>query len=330
MQRRSALAMLTAALAPNLAPDPARAQGAAPAGWAPNRAMRLIIPYPPGGGTDTLARPWAERMRAKLGQPLVIENRGGAATNIGMEAAARGPADGHVLAINADNIAYFPFLYRRMPYDLFRDFIPIGYMAETPLVVAINPAVPARTLREFVALAKASPERFSFANPSVGSPHHMGFELLAREAGIRLVQAEYRGGGPAMNDVLAGHVHLGVFSLGSVTQHFAAGTLRPLALLSAARSAAAPDVPTAAEEGLPRVVNALRFLLFAPAGTPAEAVSALHAAMVETLEEPGLRDQLVRAGFTMIPSTPAQALAMLRAENARWAEILPSLNLTLD
>lgn len=320
MQRRTALAALATLAAPGLA----RAQS-----W-PSRPIRLIIPYPPGGGTDTLARPWAERMRTRLGQPLVIENRGGAATNIGMEAAARSAPDGQTLVINADNIAYFPFLYRRMPYDLFRDLAPVGYMAETPLVVAANPAVPARTLREFVALVRANPEKYSFANPSVGSPHHMGFELLAREAGLRMLQAEYRGGGPAMNDVLAGHVQLGVFSLGSVTQHFQAGTLRPYALLSAARSQAAPDIPTTAEEGLPRVVNALRFLLFVPAGTPREIVAALHAATSETLQEPALREQLTRAGFEITPSSPEQALAMLRAEHDRWAEILPALNLTLD
>ncbi len=320
MRRRAALGALAAGLAPRLAAGQA---------W-PARPIRLIIPYPPGGGTDTLARPWAERMRATLGQPVVIENRGGAATNIGMEAAARAPADGHTLVINADNIAYFPHLYRRLPYDLFRDFTPVAYMAETPMVAAVNPAVPARSLREFVALARANPERFSFANPSVGSPHHLGFELLAREAGIRLVQAEYRGGGPAMNDVLAGHVHLGVFSLGSVTQHFAAGTLRPLALLSAARSGAAPDVPTTAEEGLPRAVAALRFLLLAPAGTPREVVAALHAATVASLGEPSLREGLTRAGFEITPSSPEEALAMLRAEHDRWAEVLPALNLRLD
>jgi tripartite-type tricarboxylate transporter receptor subunit TctC len=324
MHRRHALATLLAGLA---APAVARAQGA---GWAPSRPVRLIIPYPPGGGTDTLARPWAERMRARLGQPLVIENRGGAATTIGMEAAARGPADGHTLVINADNIAYFPLLYSQLPYDLFRDFAPVGYMAETPLVIAVNPNVPANTLQEFVALAKASPEKYSFANPSVGSPHHLGFELLAREAGIRLVQAQYRGGGPATNDVLAGHVHLGVFSLGSVTRHFAAGTLKPYALLSARRSQAAPDIPTTAEAGLPGVVNALRFLLLAPAGTPREVIAALHAANVASLEDPELRAQLTRAGFEITPSSPEEAAAMLRAEHDRWAPILPALNLRLD
>ncbi len=321
LYRRIALAGL---LAPMLASPTARAQS-----W-PAAPIKLIIPYPPGGGTDTLARPWVERMRARLGQPVVIENRGGAATNIGMEAAARAPADGYTLAINADNIAYFPFLYRRLPYDLFRDFAPVGYMAETPLVVAANPGIPARTLQEFVALVRANPDRYSFANPSVGSPHHLGFELLAKEAGLRMLQAEYRGGGPAMNDVLAGHVHLGVFSLGSVTQHFAAGTLRPYAVLSPRRSTAAPDVPTTAEAGLPRVVNALRFLLFAPAATPRDIVAKLHEAMVATLAEPALRDQLVRAGFALIPSTPEEAAASLRAERDRWAEILPALNLQLD
>ncbi len=296
----------------------------------PSRPIRLIIPYPPGGGTDALARPFSERFRARLGQPVVIENRGGAATTIGMEAAARSAPDGHTLVINADNIAYFPFLYRNLPYDLFRDFAPIGYMAETPLVVAINPTVPADTLQAFIALAKAEPEKFSFANPSVGSPHHLGFELLAREAGIRLVQAQYRGGGPATTDVLAGHVHLGVFSLGSVSRHFAAGTLRPLALLSPQRSAIAPDIPTTAEGGLPRVVSALRFLMFAPAATPAPVIATLHEAMAATLAEPELRTQLVTAGFDITVTTPAEATALLRAERERWAPVIPALNLSLD
>ena len=318
--RRASLGLFGATLA---APA-ARAQSF------PSRPIRLIIPYPPGGGTDALARPFSERFRARLGQPVVIENRGGAATTIGMEAAARSAPDGHTLVINADNIAYFPFLYRNLPYDLFRDFSPIGYMAETPLVAAINPAVPATTLQDFVTLARAQPDRFSFANPSVGSPHHLGFELLAREAGIRLVQAQYRGGGPATTDVLAGHVHLGVFSLGSVSRHFSAGTLRPLALLSPQRSGIAPDIPTTAEAGLPRVVSALRFLMFAPAATPAPVIATLHEAMAATLAEPELRTQLITAGFDITVTTPAEATALLRAERERWAPVIPALNLSLD
>jgi tripartite-type tricarboxylate transporter receptor subunit TctC len=318
MRRRSALTAL------GLLPGIARAQSY------PSRPIRLIIPYPPGGGTDALARPWAERMRLRLGHPLVIENRGGAATNIGMEMAARAAPDGQTLIVNADNVALFPHLYQRLAYDLFRDFAPVTYLAQSPLVLGINPNVPARNLREFVALLQREPEKYSFANPSIGSPHHLGYELLAREAAVRMIQVEYRGGGPALNDVLAGHVQLGVFSLGAVSSHFQAGTLRPLALLSPQRSAAAPDIPTTAEEGFPLVVNALRFLLFAPAATPRPIIEALHAATVETLAEPGLRAQLTHAGFDIMTTTPEQAAAMLRAEHQRWAPILPGLNLRLD
>ncbi|UPY36579.1 tripartite tricarboxylate transporter substrate-binding protein [Sediminicoccus sp. KRV36] len=318
MRRRTALTALA------LWPALAHAQAY------PARPIRLIIPYPPGGGTDALSRPWAERMRVRLGQPLIIENRGGAATNIGMELAARAAPDGQTLIINADNVALFPHLYQRLGYDLFRDFMPITYLAQSPLVLGINPALPVRNLREFVALLQREPEKYSFANPSIGSPHHLGFELFAREAGVRMIQVEYRGGGPALNDVLAGHVQLGVFSLGAVSSHFQAGTLRPLALLSPTRSAAAPDIPTTAEEGLPAVVNALRFLLFAPAQTPRPIIETLHAASVESLAEPALRDALTRAGFEIMTTTPEQAMAMLRAENQRWAPILPGLNLRLD
>ena len=225
--------------------------GALAQAW-PARPIRLLIPYPPGGGADTLCRPYAERMRARLGQPMVVENRAGAATTIGMEAAARAAPDGHTLVANTDNVSYFPFLYARLPYDLFRDFAPVTYLASSPLVLAIHPGVPARDLGEFVALARREPGRLTFANSSVGAPHHLAFELLAREAGMpRMLQAEYRGGGPALNDVLAGHVQVGVFTLGAVGQHFAAGTLRPLAVLGGAPERLRPRHPDRRRGRLP-------------------------------------------------------------------------------
>lgn len=318
MRRRSAFA---AALLPGLA----RAAQAYP-----DRPIRLILPYPPGGGTDTLARPWAERMRLRLGQPLIIENRGGAATNIGMEIAARTAPDGYSLILNTDNVALFPHLYQRLSYDLFRDFAAVSYLAASPLVLAANPAVPADTLQDFVALLRREPDQWVFANPSIGSPHHLGFELFAREAGVRMIQAEYRGGGPALVDVLAGHVHLGCFTLGAVNPHIQAGRLRAYALLQPARSPVAPRIPTTAEAGYPEAVNSLRFVLLAPARTPAGAILRLQGATAEVMAERGLRDQLVRAGFDVMTSTPEEATAMLRAENARWAPILPGLNLRLD
>jgi tripartite-type tricarboxylate transporter receptor subunit TctC len=318
---RRALATLSATLA---CPTLARARA-----W-PSHSIRLIVPYPPGGATDTLSRPYAERMRTLLGQPLVIENRGGAATSIGMEAAARAAPDGYTLIINADNIAYFPLLYRRLPYDLWRDFAVISNIAETPLVLGINPRVPAANLAEFVALLRREPDRYSFANPSLGAPHHLGFELFAREANVRMLQVQYRGGGPALNDVLAGHVHLGVFSLGAVTQHFQTGTLRPLAILSARRSAATPDIPTTAELGLPRVLSSINFMLFAPSATPREVLAELNTATVEALADPALHETLTRAGFEVASSTPEQAAARLRAERERWEPILAGLNLNLE
>ena len=321
MQRRALLATLGGLVA-----APALAQ---PQAW-PSRPIRLIIPYPPGGATDTLARPFAERMRARLGQAVVVENRGGAATTIGMEAAARAAPDGYTLVMNADNIAYFPLLYRRLPYDLFRDFVSVSNIASTGLVLAINPRLAANDLQEFVALLKREPDRYAFANPSLGAPHHLGYELFAREAGVKMLQVEYRGGGPALNDVLAGHAHLGVFSLGAVSQHFQAGTLRPLAILSPRRSAIAPDVPTTAEAGLPRVLSAINFMLFAPAATPPEVIANLNAACLAVMEEPALREQLTRAGFEVMTSTPDEAMGILRAERDRWAPIIAGLNLSLD
>lgn len=295
-----------------------------------SQAIRLVIPYPPGGGTDTLARPFSEAFRQQIGQPVVLEHRPGAATIIGMEHVARATPDGHTLIVNADNVALFPHLYRRLPWDLFRDFTPITYMAETPLVIAAHPHVPAATLQEFVALVRSRPEHFAFANPSIGSPHHLGFELLAREAGLRMLQPQYRGGGPATADVIAGHAHLGVFSLGSVSGHIAAGRLRPYALLSTRRSSIAPDIPTTAEVGLPQVVNALRFLMLAPAGVPAPVLARLHEAATAALADPTLREGLTRAGFEMMSTTPQEAAGMLRAERDRWAPILASLNIQLD
>ena len=197
-------------------------------------------------------------------------------------------------------------------------------------MLAINPRLPANDLQEFIALLKREPDRYAFANPSLGAPHHLGYELFAREAGVKMLQVEYRGGGPALNDVLAGHAHLGVFSLGAVSQHFQAGTLRPLAILSPRRSTIAPDVPTTAEAGLPRVLSAINFMLFAPAATPPEVIASLNAACIAVMEEPALREQLTRAGFEVMTSTPDEAMAILRAERDRWAPILAGLNLNLD
>ena len=295
----------------------------------PTRPIRLVVPFPPGGGTDTLARPFAERLRARLGQPVIPENRGGAASNIGMEQVARAPADGYTLVVNADNVALFPHLYQRLPYDLFRDFAPISYLAATPMVIAGHPAVPARTLAEMIALAQREPDRLNFASAGQGTPHHLAWELFQRVAGIRVTQIEYRGNGPAMTDVMAGHVSLGVFSLGAAQPHFAAGTLRPFAVLSPQRAPTAPAIPTTAEAGLPDARMALRFLLMAPAATPREIIALLNAATREVLSDSDLAASLTRSGFDVLVSTPEEAAEELRGEYTRWQPILRDLGIRL-
>jgi len=269
-------------------------------------------------GTDTLRE-----------TALVLENRGGAASNIGMEHAARAPADGYTLVINADNVAFFPHLYQRLPYDLFRDFAPISYLAATPMVVASNPSVPARSLDELIALARRRPDQMNFASAGQGTPHHLAWELFQREAGIRITQVEYRGNGPAMTDVIAGHASLGIFSLGAAQPQFAAGTLRPLAVLSPTRARTAPDIPTTAEFGLPGARMALRFLLMAPAATPREIVDMLNTATRDVLSEPDLATALSRSGFDVGLSTPEEAAEELRAEYTRWEPILRDLGIRL-
>ena len=295
----------------------------------PTRPIRLVVPFPPGGGTDTLARPFAERMRARLGQPVVPENRGGAASNIGMEQVARAPADGYTLVVNADNVALFPHLYQRLPYDLFRDFVPISYLAATPMVVAGHPSVPAQTLEDLIALARRTPDRLNFASAGQGTPHHLAWELFQREAQIRITQIEYRGNGPAMTDVMAGHVSLGVFSLGAAQPHFAAGTLRPYAVLSPQRAPTAPNIRTTAEAGLPGVRMALRFLLMAPAATPREIITLLNTATREVMSEPDLAASLTRSGFDVLLTTPEEAANELRGEYTRWQPVLRDLGIRL-
>ena len=319
MHRRAALALLATALAPRLAA--AQAPTGTPA-WAPTRPVRLIIPYPPGGGTDTLARPWAERMRQKLGQPLVIENRGGAATNIGMEAAARSPADGHTLAINADNIAYFSFLYRRMPYDLFRDLTPIGYMAETPLVAAINPSVPARTLQEFIALAKAKPNQLHMAHSGIGTFLHTSGVLFAKSAGIQVVPVPFKGAGPAIQNILGGDSQFIMVGMSSLGAFLSSGRLRPLGVASDKRSRYLPDVPTMAEQGLPQVKAANWFGILAPAGTPQTIVQRLHKELAAVQDKPEFRAQVDKIGAEVLKMGPSEFKAFITAELAKWKPVL--------
>ena len=303
--------------------------GAALAQPYPNRSIRIIVPFPPGGGADTLARPLAERLRVRLAQPVILENRSGAASNIGTEAAARAAPDGYTFLINTDGIAIYPHLYAGLSYDPFRDLVPVTYVAETPLVLAGNPAVAAAGLKELIELARNEPERINFANPGLGTPHHLAFELFTRAASLKITHINYKGGGPSLQDVLAGHVQLGMFTLGAVLPHIQAGKLKPFAVMTAKRTQFAPDIP-AMNEVLPGVTASLRFVLMAPKGTPRDIAGTLQAAVVEVMKETEIRDTLKRAGFEPFTTTPEETGALLRQDYDRWGPVLKAANIRLD
>jgi tripartite-type tricarboxylate transporter receptor subunit TctC len=296
----------------------------------PERPIRLVVPYPPGGGTDTLARPLAERLRQQLGQPVVIENRSGGATTIGMEHVARAAPDGHTLVINADSVALFPHLYSRLPYDLFRDFAHISFVASAPMVLGVNARVPIASVGELVEASRRQPERLRFANPSYGSPHHLAFELFAHEARIQVNSIDYRGAGPAMNDVIGGHVELGMFTLGVVLPHFQAGTIRPLVIMGTQRSALVPDVPTVAEVGLPNAQSTVRFFVAAPAATPPGIIARLNAAIHAVVADREFSAPLLRQGFEPAATSPQDTESGLRREQERWGPILRAANIRVD
>jgi tripartite-type tricarboxylate transporter receptor subunit TctC len=296
----------------------------------PNRPIRLIVPFPPGGGADTLARPLAERLRQRLGQSIVLENKTGAGSNIGTELVARAAPDGYTFLINTDAIAIYPLLYRNLRYDVFKELAPVAYVASSPLVVASNLEVPARNLREFAELAKREPARLNFANPGQGSPHHLGFELLARTAGFNIGQANYRGGGPALTDVLAGHAQVGVFTFGAVRPYLETGKLRPLALLSEKRSDLSPELPTAVEAGWPGVHVALRFVVMAPAGTPADIITRLSAMIADSVADPEFGRLLRQQGYEPFATNPAETGKLLHDEAARWGPLLKAADIRLE
>jgi tripartite-type tricarboxylate transporter receptor subunit TctC len=297
----------------------------------PNRPIRMIVPFSPGGGADSLARPLADGLSKRLGQTVVVENRSGAGSNIGTAIVADANPDGYTFLLNTDAIAIYPFLYANLKYDWKKDLTPVSYVARSPLVLAINKDVPAKTLTEFVDLAKKKPGSLNFANPGMGSPHHLGFELFVRETGIDVAQIPYNGGGPSLINVLGGHVQIGMFTFGAVNSQFEKGGLTPLAVLTRERSTAlAPNLPTAVELGYDNVQADLRFVVMAPANTPAPIVEKMHKEIAAVVNEKSFTSLLNSKGYEPFVTTPAQTADILDQENTRWAPIIKDLKIQLE
>jgi tripartite-type tricarboxylate transporter receptor subunit TctC len=317
---RLALALLPLAAAAALcaAPRPAAAQ-AAP--W-PTRPVTFVVPFAPGGGTDIAARLLAVRLGQKWGQSVVVDNRTGAGGLVGAEAVAKARPDGYTMLIgNVGTQSINPSLYK-MPYDADRAFAPVSLFAELPFAFVVNPKVPAKTPRELIALAKAEPDKFTYASSGSGGSPHLTAEIFQQAAGVKFVHVPYKGGGPAMADLMAGHVDMLFASILETSGYVKAGKLRALAVTSAQRSPAMPDVPTLAELGVPNAESGSWVALLAPAGTPAALLDKVSADVRDVVALPDMQQALIAQGATPRGSTPAELQKTIDADKQRYGQVI--------
>jgi tripartite-type tricarboxylate transporter receptor subunit TctC len=296
----------------------------------PHRAVRVIVPFAPGGGTDILVRTMTPRLAEALGQQLVIDNRAGGGSTIGSEMAAKAAPDGYTLLMVDTSFTTNPSLYSKLPYDSTRDFAPVSLLAAAPVILIVHPSVPVRTVKEFVALAKSKPGQLNFASGGSGSSTHLGGELLKLVAKINLVHIPYKGTGPAVADVLGGQVVMMFAGISSVKQHVAVGRLRAIAVTGEKRSPAMPEVPTFVESGLQGVDSGTYWGCLAPAATPRDIVNKLSATMAGVLKLADIQQRLIDLGFDPIGGTPEQFAANIRSETDKWARVIKNARVKLD
>jgi len=296
----------------------------------PTRPIRLIIPFGPGGGTDNLIRILEPHVSRALGQPLVIENRAGAGGIVGTEIVGRAEPDGYTLVALDSTFVINPGLFPALPYDSARDFAPVTLLARAPVVLLAHPSLPAKTLPELIALAKARPGAFSYASGGNGAPTHIVGEMLKAEAGIDLTHLPYRGTGPAMNDIIAGHVPLGVNGLSASAAHIQSGRVLALAVTGDQRAAAFPDVPTFRELGLPGVDLYTHWGVLTRAGTPEPVINRLAQTFNEAVQRPDLRGRLNDLGYVPAGTGPESYGETIRGETARITAVIRAANIRLD
>lgn len=319
--------MLLGALHGNaMAQVPATAPGAA----FPAKTMRIIIGFPPGGATDVAARAVAQKLSEGVGQQVIVDNRPGAASNIGAEAAARAAPDGYTLFMGSVSTAINPSLYSKLGYDPLRDFAAVTQVANTPFLLVTHPSVPAKNVKELVALAKARPGQLNFATAGAGSGGHLFMELFRSIVDINLVAVPYKGAAPATTDVLAGQVPLMFDNILTTLPLVRTGRFRGLAVSTATRSPIAPEIVTMAEAGVAGYEANAWFGLFAPAATPRELITRINAETVRGLQTADMRERLRALGAEPVGSTPDQYAAFLKSEVAKWAKVVRQANVRLD
>jgi tripartite-type tricarboxylate transporter receptor subunit TctC len=319
-------AVAAAALALVAAPGTGAAQGF------PIKPVRIIVPFGAGGAADSLPRLVGQKLAEMWGQPVVVENRPGAAGNIGMEQGAKAPPDGYTLtSAPVGNLAINPHLYPKLGFDVFRDFTPITLIASVQNVIVVNPAVPAQTLPQFIDLAKANPGKLTFASGGNGTQAHMGGELLEAMTGIDMVHVAYKGVGDAVKDLLGGQTNMMVAQVPSVLPLIQSGKLRALAVASTRRVAALPDVPTAAEAAnLPGFEAVSWYALVGPAGMPKEVTARIQADVAKAVQMPDVRERLRGLGAEPIGSTSAELVAAMRADYDRYGALVKRIGLKIE
>jgi tripartite-type tricarboxylate transporter receptor subunit TctC len=308
----------------------AMTSGAHAQAW-PQKQVTFIVPFAAGGGTDAFARPLAAQLDTQLGKRVIIENRAGAGGTVGASAAAKAAPDGYTFFMGAAHHAIAPSLYPTLDYDIEKDFIPVALIARPPQVIVVNPdKVAAKTLGEFIAYAKANPDKLSYGSAGAGTTHHLAGELFKILTQTKIQHVPYRGAGPAMQDLIAGHVPVVFDGLGSSAAPIRAGQLRALAIAAPKRVAAFPDLPTAAEAGLPNYEVATWYGLFAPKGTPPDVVERMAKELKAALQVPAIKEAWERNGSDVPDVAGADFGKMVSAEVARWRKVVTEANVKLD
>jgi len=296
----------------------------------PTKTIRYIVPYPPGGAADILARAVGAKLTEAWGQSVVVENRAGAGTNLGSEIAAKSPPDGYVLFMPTIANAINPTLYGKLSYDPVKDFSYVTNIAKVPGIVVVHPSVPVKNAKELIALAKAHPDQLRHGSTGSGSPHHLAGELFKTMAGIKMIHVPYKGASPALVDVVAGHIEVYFGAMVSVIPHVKSGRLRPIGVTSLKRTAVVPDVPTLDEQGLKGFETGSWFGMAAPAATPREIITKLHGEVVRIIRLPEVTERIASEGADFIGNTPEEFTEFVKNEIVKWGKVVKMSGAKVD
>jgi tripartite-type tricarboxylate transporter receptor subunit TctC len=296
----------------------------------PERPVKLVVPYAPGGSADIVARLIADEWGKALGKSVFIENKAGAGGNLGVDAVAKSAADGYTIGLQTVSLAINPSLTAKMSYDTLKDLAPIGMVAASQHVLVVNEKLPAKDVKQLLALAKSKPGKLTYGSAGGGSTFHMSAELFKAMAGVAIVHIPYRGGGPALTDTIAGQVDMSFPVLSAAQGHVQAGKLRALGVTGSKRSPLMPNVPTIAEAGVPGYDFETWFMMFAPAATPKPVIDKLNASLATTLQSTAIKERMAKEGFEATPSKPEDARKRLETEMPKWAKLIKERGITAD